>query len=274
LLLTGCRAVEEVATIPTEIEAIEIISLLQDFQIEARKAQIGEEGARQWAVHVPGADVSQAYRVLRDYGLPRPARAGRDKAQSGGLFPSPDETRQQQLNALESEIEKMLWMLPGVVRVKAIVSPAGGDILEFNPAQATASLVVVSRDKQPGFTQEQVRELVAGSVARLKPESVRVTIATELPRVTPGGVTAKAEDRFHQLIIGLIAALAVAICGLLGFALYRARAARRAALAAGETEGFEPGSELEMPGSLISRNGHAPTADPMSRQTEKSARGA
>lgn len=226
--MTGCRGWEAVATVPNEIEAIEIFSLLDEFSVEAHKEEITEDGNRHWRVLVAASDVAQANRILRDYGLPRPGKAGREKARQDGLFPSPEDVKQQHLNELETEIERQLWLLPGVIRAKVIVSPAGGDILEFDPAQATASVVIVSREKEPYFTDAQVRELVAGSVARLKPENVRVTIATELPRVNQESRSDMHSSNVPQTATGLIALLGLSLLGLIVFNLVWQR--RRAAM--------------------------------------------
>ncbi|MFN7928252.1 MAG: hypothetical protein U0Y68_09925 [Blastocatellia bacterium] len=245
VLLTACRAKEAAATVSNEVEAIEIISLLNDFKIDATKELAGEEGAKQWRVMVSGADLTQSYQVLKDYGLPRPVRAGRDNTKSTGLFPAPEEVRQQQLSALESDIERMIWLLPGVVRVKAIVSPAESDVLQFNPSSATASIVVVVREKEPAFKPEHVRDLVAGSVAKLKAENVRVTIATELPRLTPATLPVKQIQTVHIVVISIIAALLLALLSLLGYALHvRRKKKTNPPAAGGEAVTIEPGQEI------------------------------
>lgn len=231
LTTAACRQQEAVATVDTEIEAIEILSLLDDHQITAKKEETGEEGAKRWKVTVSAANLAASYRLLRDYGLPRPHQTGRETAQSDTLFPSPERAKQQRLHELETEIKRMLWLLPGVIRVKAIVSPADGDLLQFDPSQATASIIVVSREKEPAFSLDHIRELVAGSVAKLKPENVRVTIATELPRTKPAPVNAHRVSVHRTVIL----ALTILILLLIGLILLHAIRQRRLR-AAGETD--------------------------------------
>jgi type III secretory pathway lipoprotein EscJ len=107
------------------------------------------------------------------------------------------------------------------LRVKAIVSPGGGDILEFNPSPATASVVIVCQQKQPAFSIEHVRELVAGSVSKLKPENVNVAIATELPRAQLVRSPEESQSGIHRMIIGVILVLGLALAGLISFSLTR-----------------------------------------------------
>ena len=216
LTMASCGGKEEVATVSTEIEAIEILSLLNEFKIEAVKIEAGEQ-EKQWKVAVDAQNVAQANRILKDHGLPRPGKVGREAESGDSLFPSPDEVKQRHLRGLETEIERQLWLLPGVLRVKAIVSPGSGDILEFNPSPATASVVIVCQQKQPAFSIEHVRELVAGSVPKLKPENVNIAIATELPRAqlvrNPEGDRSGA----HRMIIGVILILGLTLAGLISF---------------------------------------------------------
>jgi type III secretory pathway lipoprotein EscJ len=219
--MTGCGGQEDVATVPTEIEAIEIASLLNEFKIEAFKIPAGEEGAKQWRVMVKAGEAATANRILRDHGLPRPNQTGRETARGDGLFPSPEDVKQQHLHELETEIERQLWLLPGVLRVKTIVSPAGGDILEFNPSPASASVVIVCQEKEPAFSIEHVRELVAGSVAKLKPENVRVAIATELPRAQMVHNPEEGRSIIHRIAISVIVVLVLAITGLVALSLLR-----------------------------------------------------
>jgi type III secretion protein J len=219
--LTGCGAQEDVATAPTEIEAIEIVSLLNEFKIEAVKAPAGEENAKQWKVRVKSGEVARANQILKDHGLPRPSQTGREMARGDGLFPSPEDIKQQHLHELETEIERQLWLLPGVLRVKTIVSPAGGDILEFNPSPASASVVIVCQEQEPAFSIAHVRELVAGSVAKLKPENVRVAIATELPRMQVLRDPEENRSVIHRVAISIIVILFLAIAGLAAFGFFR-----------------------------------------------------
>src|ERR1700754_3430653 len=52
-LMTACGDVE-VATVPSEKEAIEILTLLFDNEIDAHKEEVGEEGAKQWKIIIDG----------------------------------------------------------------------------------------------------------------------------------------------------------------------------------------------------------------------------
>src|SRR5687768_9658048 len=50
LTLTGCRGATSLATVSSEDEAIEILNVLHENGIEARKEETGEEGAKQWRI--------------------------------------------------------------------------------------------------------------------------------------------------------------------------------------------------------------------------------
>src|SRR6185503_12753132 len=84
-----------------------------------------------------------------------------------------------------------------------------------NPPPATAAVVVVCKDRQPGFTDQHVRELVAGGVPRLKPENVRVATTYEPPHpVAPRAVDRSRRNRLVSGIV-LLSLLTVVLVGLL-----------------------------------------------------------
>src|SRR5262249_55450661 len=100
--MTGCGGQEEVATVPTEIEAIEIASLLNEFKIEALKIPGGEENAKQWKIMVKAGEAVSGHRILRDHGLPRPNQSGGGVQKGDGLLPSPKNVKQKHLHELET----------------------------------------------------------------------------------------------------------------------------------------------------------------------------
>ena len=180
--MTACGS-SEVATVSNEDEAIEIVTVLYDNGVDATKQEAGEDNGRQWKVFVSNGDQAKAYRILHDNGLPRPSGEGREGAgKEDGLLKSVSAEKARRLKEVETEIERELRMLPGVIRVKANVAPAEDDILELKAPEATASVVLVTKDKEPKFSAEHVKSLVAGAVPKLKGDNVRVTIAYDPPR--------------------------------------------------------------------------------------------
>jgi type III secretory pathway lipoprotein EscJ len=237
-LLAACRAGESVATVVNESEATEILTVLYEHRIEGRKEEFGEEGARRWRVLVGAGDVASANQVLQDYGLPRPSDQGREGARDSGLFQTDSAEKARRLKEIETEIERQLRLLPGVVRVKVNVSPAAGDLLELNPPPATASVVIVCKDKQPTFTDENVRKLVAGGAPKLKPENVTVAVAYEPPRFVAG----RESGGRRSVVLKFALISAAVLCLLLG-ALIALHLRRQRGRQAGA-----PNGEGELPG--------------------------
>ena len=217
---SGCGD-SEVTTVATQDEAIEILTVLYDEGIDANMQEVGDEGAKRWKVLVEGklfegGITAKAHRVLRDNGLPRPTVAGREEAaKEEGLLKSASAEKAKRLKELEIEIERQLRLLPGVVRVKTNVAPAEDDPVELNPPPATAAVVIVCKDRQPGFTDQHVKELVAGGVPRLKPENVRVATTYEPPHpLAPRAVDRSRRNRLVSGIV-LLSLLTVVLIGLL-----------------------------------------------------------
>src|SRR6267142_243290 len=50
VIMTGCRSATSLATVSGEDEAIEILNVLHENGIEARKEEAGEEGVKQWRI--------------------------------------------------------------------------------------------------------------------------------------------------------------------------------------------------------------------------------
>jgi type III secretion protein J len=220
---TACNDAD-VTTVNTQDEAIEILTVLYDAGIDAYVQEVGDENARQWKILAEGRLFegglsAKALRVLRDNGLPRPTVAGREEAaKEEGLLKSVSAEKAKRLKEMEIEIERQLRLLPSVVRVKTNVAPAEGDAIELNPPPATAAVVLVCKDKEPGFTDQHVRELVAGGVPRLKPENVRVAITYEPPRpLLPRAVDRTRRTRLISGVI-LVSVLTAALGGLITWA--------------------------------------------------------
>src|SRR5215831_14131219 len=212
--MTACGS-SEVATVSNEDEAIEIVTVLYDNGVDAAKQEAGEDNGRQWKVFVSTGDQAKAYRILHDNGLPRPSGEGREGAgKEDGLLKSVSAEKARRLKEVETEIERELRMLPGVIRVKANVAPAEDDILELKAPEATASVVLVTKDKEPKFSEEHVKSLVAGAVPKLKVDNVRVTIAYDPPRAA--SARSDAASRRRRLARGgaIVALLCLVLAAL------------------------------------------------------------
>lgn len=180
---------KSVATVSTENEAIEILDVLRDQGFKVDKEEIvSENETKKWSVVVDeglfgSGDAALAIQVLVDRGLPRPEDKGMEGAyEEQGMFPSESAQKAQRLKELKTEVERQLRMLPGIVRVSVNIVLPEDNTLSLNPYPASASVVIVHKDPQPGFTGEQVQNSVAGSVPNLKAENVRVTLAQQQAR--------------------------------------------------------------------------------------------
>jgi len=187
--VTAACGDKSVATVSTENEAIEIIDVLRDQGFKVDKEEVTSENeTKKWSVVVDegwfgSGDAALAIQVLVDRGLPRPEDKGMEGAyEEQGMFPSESAQKAQRLKELKTEVERQLRMLPGIVRVSVNIVLPEDNTLSLTPYPASASVVIVHKDAQPGFTGEQVQNSVAGSVPNLKAENVRVTLAQQQAR--------------------------------------------------------------------------------------------
>lgn len=244
-LMTACGDVE-VATVPSEKEAIEILTLLFDNEIDAHKEEVGEEGAKQWKIIIDGSllgsgDVAAAHRILQDHGLPRPKEEARKE--DGGLLPTQMAEKAKYLREIEAKIENQLLLLPGVVRVKVNVAPFESDPIALKPPPATASALILCKDKEPGFTDGYVQNLVAGGVPQLEPGKVKVAIVYDPPHPPPRR-EASAARRSRLIAGGVIVGLLTILLGVL---VYQVRRKKRQASASSADDAEEGHGEMGDP---------------------------
>lgn len=187
LLSAGCGRTP-VATVSTESEAIEIIDVLRESGFEdLEKHEVGEGEQRRWTVEMDeglfgGGDSAIALQRLRDYGLPRREE---EPIADGGFVTSEAVQKAQEQRRIRADIERQLRALPGVtVALVTIVMPQD-PTLELNPYPASASVVVVHKEQSAPFNEQQIQNLVAKGVPKLKPEDVSVTISQQQPRPIP-----------------------------------------------------------------------------------------
>lgn len=187
LLSAGCGRTP-VATVSTESEAIEIIDVLRESGFEdLEKHEVGEGEQRRWAVEMDeglfgGGDSSIALQRLRDYGLPRREE---EPIADGGFVTSEAVQKAQEQRRIRADIERQLRALPGVTVALVTVVMPQDPTLELNPYPASASVVVVHKEQSAPFNEQQIQNLVAKGVPKLKPEDVSVTISQQQPRPIP-----------------------------------------------------------------------------------------
>ncbi|HEX8150767.1 MAG TPA: hypothetical protein VF591_26520 [Pyrinomonadaceae bacterium] len=211
LLTAGCGRTP-IATVSTESEAIEIIDVLRESGFEdLEKHEVGEGEQRRWAVELDeglfGQDeAAHALQRLRDYGLPRQEE---EPIPEGGFVTSEAVQKAQERRRIRADIERQLRALPGVTVALVTVVMPQDPTLELNPYPASASVVVVHKEQTAPFTEQQIQNLVAKGVPKLKPEDVSVTISQQQPRPIP-----RREMNARRLNNLLLFACAVVIAGL------------------------------------------------------------
>ena len=187
-LLSAACGRSQIATVSTEGEAIEIIDVLRESGFEGvEKREVGEGEQRRWTVELDegllgGDDSALALQRLRDYGLPRQEEA---PIPEGGFVTSEAVQKAQERRRIRADIERQLRALPGVTVALVTVVMPQDPTLELNPYPASASVVIVHKEQGAPFTEQQIQNLVAKGVPKLKPEDVSVTISQQQPRPIP-----------------------------------------------------------------------------------------
>lgn len=265
-LLASACGTTPVATVSSEAEAIEIIDVLRESGFEdLEKHEVGEGEQRRWTVELDeglfgGGDTALALQRLRDYGLPRQEEA---PIPEGGFVTSEAVQKAQEQRRIRADIERQLRALPGVTVALVTVVMPQDPTLELNPYPASASVVIVHKEQAAPFTEQQIQNLVARGVPKLKPEDVSVTVSQQQPRPIPR--RALDSRRRANLLLAAGAALILVLGSLLVVLLLQTRRqrARLAELYAAD-EGGEAGAAAGPSG--------AEDAEPAGELTAEAAR--
>jgi type III secretion protein J len=188
--LIGCAGESNIVHDLTEVEANEILVVLEGEGIKSKKVAVAGRVVT-YSVVVSGTDESDALRILVDNKLPKERSTGLEQvypAGSGGLIPTKSEEKAKFLMALQGEIERKLKTLPGVVRAHVSAVMPDKDVIrdvDEKPPEATASVALVynpvDEDGKAGVPKEDIQRLVAASLEDLKPENVTVIMAQNEP---------------------------------------------------------------------------------------------
>ena len=193
LFLTVACGRTEIVHELEEREANEIVVLLDsaDPPIGAQKtpdvAGSGNKGVR-FMITVPGNEANRAWKILTANNLPRRKDMGLTEVfAAGGLVPTASEEKAKWLNGIQGDLARTLKSIDGVLDARVhIVIPEDSvlRVKEEDKAMATASVwyKYATRDKKSPkpLTDQEVAELVANSVEKLKPEHVKVIATTVL----------------------------------------------------------------------------------------------
>lgn len=161
-----------------EMEANRIVGVLEEEGIWAAKEKEVKGRNVTWVVVVASEDSSAARKILQVVGLPKEKKPGMARLlESGGIIPTAEEQKKKEAAALGEELSRTIETLTGVVEAHVLISlpvPSRFPGIEGNErVESTASVLIRHRVK-PSFSLDDVRSLVAGAVAGMKPENVIV----------------------------------------------------------------------------------------------------
>lgn len=233
-LLTSCGSQQEILSGLSEVDANQVIVLLQSKDISATKVSVPGRTVT-FSIKVSGSDEKEALKLLVDNKLPKvksPGLAQVYPVGGGGLIPSATQEKAQLMMALQGEIENMLLVLPGIVQARVvIVLPDNSIVRDASAAQphSTASVAIVYNPDAKGaasVTSDEVKYMLASAVPDLSASSVTVVMAANTPATfsEPKVETASASlsqtsgiDETTLLAFGAVAAAAL-LFGLLALA--------------------------------------------------------
>lgn len=181
-LLVGCQQVALHQGLQ-EIEANEILVVLQQNGIEAKKEREVQGQEVSWKVSVGESEIAKARQILISNNLPRRRELGLSGVyKEKGLIPTPDEQKARFLLALKGEVINSLQKIPGVVDADVVLNvPTENEFAELDPSKKrpTASVVVRTRNDELAaqtVTEGKIQRFVANSVPNLDPNDVAVIV--------------------------------------------------------------------------------------------------
>jgi type III secretory pathway lipoprotein EscJ len=222
LLLSGCSLRKKVQTVKNEAEANQIMDVLRENGVRARKEEVGEGERKTFEIWVDGDDdaLGAAIQVMEDHCLGQPEPPA---VESSGIISSVEVEKAREQRRMKINIESQLRQIPGATCVNVNFVPPQDRALAINPYPATAS--VVMNFKTPAFpvNQEQIAGIVARSVPDLKPENVSVVINSKPLRPVPENAGSRAFTRI-ALVTGIGLATILAFISIVFFLQKKRRA--------------------------------------------------
>jgi len=211
VLLTGCNA-RKVQTVKIESEANQIIDVLGENGIRAKKNEIGEGERKSFEIVVNGDDeaVAAAIQLMEDHCLGRPDPP---EPEGGAVITSIEVEKAREQRRMKMNIESQLRELPGVTCVNVNFVPPQDRSLAINPYPSTASVLVNYKTQAFPVSKDEIASLVARSVPALQPENVSVVITAKPLRPLPDNKIAYNFTRI-ALVSGIGLATILAFVGV------------------------------------------------------------
>jgi len=181
--LAGCAA-QKVQTVKIEAEANQIIDVLGENGIKAKKNEVGEGDRKAFEIVVNGDDqtVNTAIQLMEDHCLGRPDPP---EPEGGAVITSIEVEKARDQRRTKMSIESQLRKLPGVTCVEVNFVQPQDRSLAINPYPSTASVLVSYKTATFPHTKEEIASLVSGSVPALDPKNVNVVISSKPLRPLP-----------------------------------------------------------------------------------------
>jgi type III secretory pathway lipoprotein EscJ len=233
ILLAGCNT-RKVQTVKVEAEANQIIDVLGENGIRARKNEIGEGERKSFEIVVNGDDetIAAAIQLMEDHCLGRPDPP---EPEGGAVITSLEVERAREQRRMKMNIESQLRKIQGVTCVDVNFVPPQDRSLAINPYPSTASVLINYKTQSFTVGKDEIAGLVARSVPALQPENVSVVIAARPLRPLPDNKIA-----YNFTRIALVSGIGLAtILGFVGviFMLRKKRRGEPAGIE--EIEGFD-----------------------------------
>lgn len=183
VLLAGCNA-RKIQTVKVEAEANQIIDVLGENGIRARKNEVGEGDRKTFEILVNGDDetVAAAIQLMEDHCLGRPDPP---EPEGGAVITSIEVEKAREQRRMKMNIESQLRKLPGVTCVDVNFVPPQDRSLAINPYPSTASVLINYKTAAFSTSKEDIANQVARSVPALQPENVSVVISAKPLRPLP-----------------------------------------------------------------------------------------
>ncbi len=207
-LLAGCST-RKLQTVKIEAEANQIIDVLGENGIKAKKNETGEGERKVFEVLVNGDDetVAAAIQLMEDHCLGQPEPSN---IEGGTVITSMEVEKAREQLRTKINIESQLRKLPGVTCVSVNFVPPQDRQLVINPYPSTAAVLVNYKTPTFSTTKEEIANQVAKSVSGLQPENVSVSINAKPLRPLPDNKTA-----YNVTRIALVSGIAfAAVLGL------------------------------------------------------------
>ncbi|MGB9600566.1 MAG: hypothetical protein ACPL7I_08430 [Myxococcota bacterium] len=221
LLITSCK--KEILHSISEEQANDIISVLSEYGIDAKKVSDGKGEGTTFNIVVDENDYGRSWSILKENGLPREKTKGlSDVYQRQGLISSSTEEKALLVQAIKGEIERTLETIDSVIRARVIISVPFPSQNPFDESKDLPKASVLLKVKKNSYiNKEMIKGILIGAVSSLEKDNINVEIVesygnniSQSPAMTYIGpfLVLKSSARvFYTFIISTLSILAVVV---------------------------------------------------------------